>query len=77
MIDRRELFKIFAATVAVAREEAGQHLHDTPATVDTEGYKPRFFSGQEYAVIDELTEIIIPTDNQSPGAHAAVQTPGA
>jgi len=34
-----------------------------------EGHK--FFTGEEYAMVDELTDIIIPTDEQSGGAKAA------
>lgn len=33
--------------------------------------EPRFFTGAEFALLDALTELIIPTDEQSPGAHAA------
>ncbi len=32
---------------------------------------PRFFTKDEFAVVDELTEMIIPTDDHSPGARAA------
>jgi hypothetical protein len=32
---------------------------------------PRFFSKDEYALLDELTETIIPADSHSPGARAA------
>jgi hypothetical protein len=32
---------------------------------------PRFLTGKEFALLDALTELIIPTDDQSPGAHAA------
>lgn len=31
----------------------------------------RFFTPQEYALVDELTELIIPSDPHSPGARAA------
>lgn len=33
--------------------------------------KPRFFTTEEYAMVDELTEIIIPKDEKSAGAKAA------
>src|SRR5690242_4363684 len=71
MIERRELFKILAATLVAAREGAAQHAHESAAGVDVASYKPRFFTDQQYSVIDDLTEIIIPSDNESPGAHAA------
>jgi hypothetical protein len=32
---------------------------------------PKFFSSDEFAMVDELTELIIPTDDHSPGARAA------
>ncbi len=32
---------------------------------------PRFFSKDEFALLDELTEMIIPADGHSPGARAA------
>jgi hypothetical protein len=32
---------------------------------------PRFFNAAEYALVDELTDLIIPTDAHSPGARAA------
>ncbi len=33
--------------------------------------RPRFFTASEFAMLDELTEMIIPTDEHSPGARAA------
>ncbi len=35
-------------------------------------YKPSFFSKNEMATLDRLTEILIPTDDHSPGASAAL-----
>jgi hypothetical protein len=32
---------------------------------------PEFFSAQEFTLLDELTELMIPSDEQSPGARAA------
>ena len=32
---------------------------------------PLFFTKDEFALLDTLTEILIPTDEHSPGAHAA------
>ncbi len=32
---------------------------------------PRFFTPAEFALLDELTELIIPSDEHSPGARAA------
>ena len=56
-LDRRELIKIAAGTAAAASlGQAGEH---------------RFFTPEEYTVVDELTEIIIPADEKSGGAKAA------
>lgn len=60
-MERRELFKLLSASLIVACDGAAQHSN----------YKPRFFSDQQFLAIDALTEIIIPADGQSPGAHAA------
>ena len=71
MIERRELFKVLGAALMVTRQGAAQHDHGPPATVNIEDYAPRFFSDAQYRTIDRLTDIIIPSDDQSPGAHAA------
>jgi hypothetical protein len=70
-MERRELFKVLGATLVFAHDGAAQHDHRTSVVVEIESYKPRFFSDPQYLAIDALTEIIIPTDSQSPGAHAA------
>lgn len=57
-IERRDLFKI-AAGAAVA------------TTLGVAQDAPRFFTPGELSVVDELTEIIIPADDHSPGARAA------
>jgi len=57
-MERRELLKIAAVAATASRlvEAQGQH---------------KFFSAQEFDIVDELMEIIIPTDDHSPGARAA------
>ena len=57
-IERRELFKIAAAAAYATKFGAAQEPQ-------------RFFTPDEFALLDELSEIIIPTDDHSPGAHAA------
>src|ERR1022692_972037 len=57
-LDRRQAIKIGAAAV-VALPLASQ-----PA-------KPLFFTLEEFQAVDALTEMIIPTDDHSPGARAA------
>jgi len=68
-MERRELFKILAATAAVSPASA-QHQHGAAAP-DLSSYKPRFFSAAEYQTLDRLCEIVIPADGQSPGARQA------
>ena len=36
------------------------------------GQTPLFFTKEEFALVDELTELIIPADDHSPGAKAAL-----
>jgi hypothetical protein len=54
---RRDLFRLAAGAVAAAP------LSAQPA--------PRFFTPAEFRMVDELSEIIIPADDHSPGARAA------
>ncbi len=56
-MERRDLFKIVAAGAIAA-----------PAVAAA---RPPFFTPAEIAVLDRLADIIIPTDDQSPGAHEA------
>jgi gluconate 2-dehydrogenase gamma chain len=60
-ISRRELIQVTAAAVAGATVSSG--LASEPAL--------RFFSKDEFAMVDELAELIIPADEHSPGARAA------
>jgi hypothetical protein len=71
MIERRELFKVLGATLMSTGQGMAQHDHGSPAPVNIESYAPRFFSDAQYRAIDRLTDIVIPSDDQSPGAHAA------
>jgi len=56
-MDRRELFQI-AAGAAAAASVAGAQAH-------------KFFADAEFALVDELTEMVIPADEKSGGARAA------
>ena len=59
MLNRRDLFKtLTAASVAL----------QLPAA---EPNAPLFFTGDEFALLDTLTEMIVPADDHSPGAHEA------
>ena len=66
-LERRDLFKIIAAGTLAAPADAQTHVH---APVAKAARKP-FFNASETAVLDRLSDIIIPTDEQSPGAHDA------
>jgi gluconate 2-dehydrogenase gamma chain len=55
-IGRRDLIKLGACAALASSRAAAQ---------------PKFFTPGEYALVDELTEIIIPADEKSGGARAA------
>ena len=68
MIERRELFRIIAASAVAAPALGQEHTHGEAAK--TAPHKPIFSAAQD-AVLDRLGDIIIPSDEQSPGAHEA------
>jgi hypothetical protein len=70
-MERREVFRILAAGAVAGSQASAQHRHEAGAVVDLAGYQPRFFTAAEYETLDRLCEVIIPADEQSPGAHQA------
>ena len=64
-LTRRELIKL-GAGAAVAIAVTGFETVASPAQK-----APLFFTKEEFALVDELTELIIPADDHSPGAKAA------
>lgn len=58
--NRRDLIKIFGAAAFTALQ--------LPAS---EPGAPLFFSKDDFALLDTLTELVIPADDHSPGAHDA------
>jgi hypothetical protein len=62
-LTRRELIQIGAVAAGVATGGVERGLAANAA--------PKVFSKQEFAMLDELTELIIPADDHSPGARAA------
>ncbi len=58
-INRRDLIRLGAGAVLAV-----------PAAFSAAG-APKFFTPAEFALLDELTEMIIPADDHSPGARAA------
>lgn len=66
-ITRRELIKIgAAATVAVSLG-----FRDATAAQQAAAAAAKFLTPDEFALLDELSEMIIPTDPHSPGAKSA------
>ena len=63
-ISRRTMIQATAAGVAGA---AALPLVKLPVAVP----KPKFFTPAEFALVDEMSDMIIPTDQQSAGARAA------
>jgi len=63
-ISRREMMKRAAAGAAAMALPLGKLPLQATGT-------PRFFTAAEFAVVDELSDMIIPTDAQSGGARAA------
>jgi gluconate 2-dehydrogenase gamma chain len=71
-LTRREILKLASGAVALA-PLAGIAV-PAPASAAapaTAAAAPSFFTAPEFRLLDELTELIIPTDEHSPGARAA------
>lgn len=76
-LTRRAMLKLAAGAVVAAPlvglSDARAAINSVAnATTDmAQATAPRFFTREEFALVDELTELIIPTDEHSPGARAA------
>lgn len=69
-IGRRELIRL--GVVAAAASVVGVDAKPVGAAEPTwQSSSPLFFTAEEYALVDELTEMIVPADDHSPGARAA------
>ena len=66
-LSRRDVIKLGAAATLTASLGVGELWH-APAQAPA---APVFFTPQELRCVDELSEMIIPTDEHSPGARAA------
>lgn len=64
-LSRRDVLKLGAAAAA-----AGALSVSTPLAAQAPA-APSFFTASELALVDELSEMIIPADEHSPGARAA------
>ncbi len=69
-MERRTALKLIAAGVIAERLDAAQH-HLVQIAQAPSSYKLQFFTPAQNELLDRLTEIIIPADDHSPGAHAA------
>lgn len=68
-LTRRELIKL-AGSAAIAVVVTGLEANGLAQVA--QGKAPLFFTKEEFALVDELTELIIPADDHSPGAKAAL-----
>ena len=66
-LSRRELLRIGAAATVAVSVGGADALSSQPAPPG----QSRFFSQQELALVAELSEIIVPADDHSPGGRAA------
>jgi gluconate 2-dehydrogenase gamma chain len=76
-IERREILRILALAAGVATfpgfskwSFACSHIGNTLAQIKPAVYRPVFFSATEYALVERLTDLIIPAD-VTPGARDA------
>ena len=70
-VTRRDVIKsAVGAAIAVPLVKLTTATHASGASVQ-QGKAPLFFTKEELALVDELTELIIPADDHSPGARAA------
>jgi hypothetical protein len=68
-LTRREIIKL-GASAAIVTTLIG--LDATSSAQAAQDKAPLFFTKEEFALVDELTELIIPTDDHSSGAKAAL-----
>lgn len=70
-IDRRTMVALLGCGILTARlapaQEHAHTLRNSPAD-----YRLQFFSPEEDRLLDEVCEMILPADEHSPGAHAAL-----
>lgn len=76
-MERREVLRIMSMAAVAAGYPgfsrwsfACGHGGGNAAAAGATGYQPQFFTAAEYATLESLTEMIIPTD-QTPGAREA------
>jgi gluconate 2-dehydrogenase gamma chain len=70
-LTRRELLKLAGGAAAVAPVVGIAASLPASVAAAPVAATPGFFTASEFRLLDELTELIIPTDEHSPGARAA------
>jgi gluconate 2-dehydrogenase gamma chain len=73
-LTRREILKLAGGAAGMAPLAAHLGAHPAAAAaiaIQGGAAAPSFFTAAEFRLLDELCEIIIPTDEHSPGARAA------
>lgn len=69
-MERRAALKLIAGGVLAERLDAAQH-HLVQIAQAPAAYKLQFFSAAQNELLDRLSDLIIPTDDHSPGAREA------
>ena len=78
-LERREVLRVISLAAAASQFQgfrrwafACEHGHAGASLIQPAAgvYQPRFFSAEEYATLERLTDLIIPTDS-TPGAREA------
>jgi glucoside 3-dehydrogenase (cytochrome c) hitch-hiker subunit len=71
-LTRREMIKLAAGAIVAVPIIAQSEARAAAVSASAPQAKPAlFFTREEFALVDELTELIIPADDHSPGARAA------
>jgi hypothetical protein len=70
-ISRRDAMKLTAGAAIAARAGSLAAMAQAKAAAAPAVTAPRFFTAPELSLLDELTEMILPADEHSPGARAA------
>ena len=72
-VTRREMIAATAAAVAAGATQAAgaAQVAEVAGATAAPQAAPKFFTGPEFALLDELSDLLIPTDAQSPGARVA------
>lgn len=69
-MDRRTALALVSIGVASSKLEAA-HQHLRALKANPASYKLQFFTPEEDALLDRVAEMILPADENSPGAHQA------